>query len=124
MRPLLKNKAPELLTRIDQAIDGELLSVVMNHPQSFTVELSVQDKNRGYDWINIAFEIEGVIDAKLVDENKLSHVDLSDGVSLLYEDGVVLLAVGQYKTIESAKNAILFLAGTTLKYEERPFKSA
>ena len=123
MTPLLKNKSPELLTRIDHATDGELISVVMNNPQNFTIELSVQDKNRGYDWINIAFEMGGVIDAKLVDESKLSHVDMSDGVSLVYEDGVALLAVGQYKTVESAKSSILFLEGTTIKYEERPFKS-
>ena len=124
MTPLLKNKAPELLTRIDNATDSELISIVMNNPQNFTVELSVQDKNRGYDWINIAFEIDGVMDAKLIDENKLSHVDLSEGISLLFEEGITLLAIGKYKSIQSAKDAMLFLVGTTIKYEERPFKSA
>ena len=123
MKPLNSNKASELLTRIDNAIDGELISVVMNNPQSFTVEFSVQDKNRGYDWINIAFEVDGVIDAKLIDDSKLSFVDLSDGISLIYEEGKLLLAVGSYNTLQSAKSATLYLEGTTLKYEERPFKS-
>ena len=123
MKPLLKNKSTELLTRIDKAIDGELISVVMNNPQSFTVEFSVQDKNRGYDWINIAFEVDGVIDAKLIEDSKIAFVDMSDGISLIYEEGIVLLAVGNYNTLQSAKSATLYLEGTTIKYEERPFKS-
>jgi len=124
LRPLLKNKSPELLTRIDNATDGELISVVMNNPQNFTVELSVQDKNRGYDWINIAFEIEGIVDAKLVEEHKLTFIDMTEGISLLYEEGLALLAIGKYNTLQSAKGATIFLEGTTIKYEERPFKSA
>ena len=123
MKPLNTNQLPELLTRIDNAIDGELISVVMNNPQSFTVEFSVQDKNRGYDWINIAFEIEGVMDAKLIEESNISFVDMSDGISLIYEEGMVLLGIGNYNTLQSAKSAMLYLVGSTLKYEERPFKS-
>ncbi len=123
MKPLNTNQLPELLTRIDNAIDGELISVIMNNPQSFTVEFSVQDKNRGYDWINIAFEIEGVMDAKLIEESNISFVDMSDGISLIYEEGMVLLGIGNYNTLQSAKSAMLYLVGSTLKYEERPFKS-
>ena len=123
MKPLNSNKASELLTRIDNAIDGELISVVMNNPQSFTVEFSVQDKNRGYDWINIAFEVDGVIDAKLIEDSNLSFVDMSDGISLIYKEDMALLAIGNYNTLQSAKSATLYLEGVTLKYEERPFKS-
>ncbi len=124
MNPLLTNKTPELLKRIDNAIDGELISLTMNNPQNFTVELSVQDKNRGYDWINIAFEVDGLSDAKLVEDTKLSFVDLSEGITILYKEGLVLFAIGKYGSSESCKDAVLFLEGTTIKYEERPFRSA
>lgn len=121
MKPLLPNSLKELLSRIDYATGGELVSVVMNDPQSFTIELSVQDKNRGFDWINIAFEIEGVFDARLIDEQKLSLVDMNDGISLLFEDGIYGLGVGSYKNTAALKSASLYLLGNSMKYEERPF---
>ena len=123
MTPLLPNKIPELLTRIDNAIDGELFSVTMNTPQNFTIELSVQDKNRGYDWINIAFEIDGVIDATLIDDTKLSLVNMSEGISLTYNDGIFGVGVGAYNSVDALKSATLYLLGNALKYEERPFKN-
>ena len=123
MKPLLPKQIPELLTRIDHAIDGELRSIIMNHPQSFTVELSVQDKNRGYDWINIAFEVDGIVDARLIDEEKLELVDMSEGLSILIEEGTFSLAIGKYKRLETLKDATLYLIGSSIKYEERPFSS-
>ena len=121
MKPLLSNKTKELLTRIDYAIDGEIHSVVMNSPASFTIELSVQDRNRGNDWINIAFEIDGVSDARLVEDNKLPFVDMSEGITIVFEGGVCALAIGKYSSIEALKDATLYLTGSTVKYEERPF---
>jgi len=122
MKPLLPNKTPELLTRIDNAVDGELYAVTMNSPLNFTIELSVQDKNRGYDWINIAFEIDGVSDARLIEDEKLSLVDMSEGVSVVFENGTCAIAVGSYSSIASIQSATLYLLGKTIKYEERPFK--
>ena len=123
MKPLLANKSPELLTRIDTAIDGELYAVTMNSPLNFTIELSVQDKNRGYDWINIAFEVDGVSDARLIEDDKLSLVDMSEGISVVFEEGVCAIGIGDYKTIASIKSAALYLIGSSLKYEELPFKN-
>lgn len=123
MNPLYKNSLPTLLTRIDNAIDGELRSVAMNSPLNFTLELSVQDRNRGNDWINIAFEIDGVSDARLIEDNKLPFVDMSEGISIVFEDGVYGLATGSYSSIEALKDATLYLIGSSMKYEERPFGS-
>ena len=123
MKPLLANKTTELLTRIDNAIDGELYSVTMNSPLNFTIELSVQDKNRGYDWINIAFEVDGVSDARLIEDEKLSLVDMSEGLSIMFEDETCAIGVGKYNSIESIKNSALYLVGSTIKYEERPFNN-
>ena len=121
MQPLHSNKTKELLTRINNGIDGEIRSVVMNSPTNFTIELSVQDRNRGNDWINMAFEIDGVSDARLVEDNKLPFVDMSEGITIVFEDGTYALAIGKYSSIEALKDATLYLTGSSLKYEERPF---
>ncbi len=121
MKPLLVNKTPELLSRIDSAIDGEIHSVVMNSATNFTIELSVQDRNRGNDWINIAFEIDGVSDARLIEDNKLPFVDVSEGITIAFEGGVCAFAIGKYSSIEALRDATLYLLGTSIKYEERPF---
>ena len=123
MKPLLVNKAPELLTRIDNAIDGELFTVTMNSPLNFTIELSVQDKNRGYDWINIAFEVDGVSDAHLIEDKKLSLVDMSEGISIVFEDESCAIGIGNYNSLDAIPSASLYLVGSSLKYEERPFNS-
>ena len=121
MQPLHSNKTKELLTRINNGIDGEIRSVIMNSPTNFTIELSVQDRNRGNDWINMAFEIDGVSDARLVEDNKLPFVDMSEGITIVFEDGTCALAIGKYSSIETLKDATLYLTGSSLKYEERPF---
>ena len=121
MKPLLSNKTTELLTRIDKAIDGELYAVTMNSPLNFTIELSVQDQNRGHDWINIAFEVDGISDARLIEDEKLSLVDMSEGISIVFEGATCAVGVGNYNSVESIKSATLYLIGSSLKYEERPF---
>ncbi len=123
MKPLLATKTDELLTRIDHAVGGELRSVVMNSPLNFTIELSVQDANRGHDWINIAFEIDGVNNARLIDDEKLPFVDMSDGISVIFENGSCAVAVGEYRSIEAMESAVLFLEGSSIKYEERLFNN-
>jgi hypothetical protein len=123
MKPLLPNKTKELLTRIDNAIDGEIRSVVMNSPTNFTIELSVQDRNRGNDWINMAFEVDGVRNAALIEDSKLGLIDMSEGISIVFEDGTCGLAIGEYSSMEALKDAKLYLTGSSLKYEERPFSS-
>ena len=121
MRPILAKQLTNLLDRIDHAIDAELISVTMNHPHSFIVELSVQDKNRGYDWINIAFEVDGIMDANLLVNDKLSMVDMSEGITVLFEAGHYAFGVGHYKNIAALKSATFYLIGNSLKYEERSF---
>ena len=121
MKPLLSNKTTELLTRIDKAIDGELYAVTMNSPLNFTIELYVQDQNRGHDWINIAFEVDGISDARLIEDEKLSLVDMSEGISIVFEDTTCAVGVGNYNSVESIKSETLYLIGSSLKYEERPF---
>jgi len=121
MRPLTPSSASDLSERIENAKDGELRSIVMQDPTTFTVTFSVQDKSRGFDWINIAFEMCGVHDARLLDDKKLSFVDMSDGVSLLFEEGDCGLLFGAYHSLDSTDDAMMYLIGKSIKYEELPF---
>lgn len=117
MKPLeTKEQILTLLDRIDYAKGAQNLHVIVLSATSIELQLSVQDANRGYDWIDIAFRVDGVSDARLLDENRLVHVDMSDGVSL--DSGAI--AIGNYSSRNGYTNSPLYITGETLKYEERP----
>ena len=121
MKPLTTANVDDLLDRIFDAEGGILRAITMNGPTTCTVTLSVQDENRGNDWINIAFEMSGVTDARLIDDAKFGLVDMDDGVSILYEDKTVSFSFGDYGSVEASKASIVYLVGTSIKYEEQPF---
>ncbi len=121
MRPLISSSASILLERIEHTKGGELRSIIMQDPTTFTLTFSVQDRNRGFDWINIAFEISGIYDARLIDDKKLAFVDMSDGVSILFEDSECGLLFGDYRSLDSAADSVIYMLGDSIKYEELPF---
>jgi len=98
-----------------------LRSLTLNGPTSASVTLSVQDKQRGFDWIDMTFEMNGLSDAKLVDDGKLGFVDTDDGVTIVFERGLWGFGVGRYGSLEALKSAPLYLIGASLKYAEAPF---
>lgn len=121
MRPLTASNTSTLIERIDHAKDGELRSIIMKDPTTFTVTFSVQDKNRGFDWINLALEVSSVHDARLIDDSKFNFVDMSDGVSILFEGDDCGLVFGSYNSLTSANDSVMYLIGKSIKYEELPF---
>ncbi len=109
------------MERIEDVKGGELRSIVMKDPTTFTLTFSVQDKNRGFDWLNIAFEISGIYDARLIDDKKLAFVDMSDGVSIVFEDSECGFLFGDYRSLDSAADSMMYILGDSIKYEELPF---
>lgn len=121
MRPLIPTSAPALLERIENAKGGELRSIIMQDPTTCLLTFSVQDKNRGYDWINVTFEISGVHDARLLEEERLKHVDMSDGVSVLFDGEACGILFGSYNRLTAHDDATMYVLGTSMKYLELPF---
>ena len=121
MKPLLKNSSSALLERIENARGGELRSITMIDPTTFKLTFSVQDKNRGFDWINIAFEISGVHEARLIDDSKFAFVDMSDGITVVFENGECAVIFGAYASMENINDAVMYMIGKSIKYEELPF---
>lgn len=93
----------------------------MKDPLTCVLTFSVQDKNRGFDWINIVFEINGVHDARLLEDDKLAHIDMRDGVSILFEEGGCGLLFGEYNRLAAHDDAVVYILGTAMKYQELPF---
>ena len=119
MKPL--TNASTLLDRIDHAIDGMIRSVTIQSPSVITITLSVQDKGREYDWINIAFEVSGIMDVQLVDESKLSFLDISEGISIIMDGHQAGIGIGRSSNINNLKDLPLYLLGDSIKYEELNF---
>jgi len=67
VKPL--STAPAASTLLERILHGEgamLRSLAVKGPTSAALTLSVQDKQRGFDWIDITFELQGLNDARLV----------------------------------------------------------
>ena len=123
MKPLSAGAVAALLERIQNGEGAMLRSVHVADPQTIALRLSVQDKQRGFDWIDMVFELHGIRDAVLVDETKLERLDTADGITVCYENGEWGVGIGRYRSLESLRSAPLFLVGSSLKYEEAPFSA-
>ena len=122
VKPIFDQKSADTLTeRILNAEGAMLRSLQLNGPTTAALTLCVQDKQRGFDWIDIVFEISGMHDARLVDDNKLEMIDTDEGLTVVFGSGSVGLGVGSYRSLEALKSAPLYLVGTSIKYEEAPF---
>ncbi len=121
MKPLLAKDIKPLLARFNNFADAELRSIEIISPTIIKITLAGQDSARGFDWLTICFEFSGVLDAKLLENSKLSLVDMSDGINIVYEDGNFVFGIGNYKNLTNIKNSVCFLISSALKYEEGAF---
>lgn len=121
MKPLLAKDIKPLLARFSNFTDGELRSIEIISPAIIKITLAGQDRARGFDWLTISFEFSGVVDAKLLENSKLSLIDMSGGINVVWEDGNFAFGVGEYRNISNIKNSICFLISSALKYEEGAF---
>ena len=106
-KPLTNTK--EFLKRFNNFKDGEFRSIEIISPTTIIITLAGQDEARGFDWISVKLELNGINDARLIDNTKLSLVDMGDGISIVAAENRYILAISKYNTI------------STIKYEEKSF---
>jgi hypothetical protein len=119
IKPLNAQSLHALCQRIDYARHGEIRSLTPLASTSIEIRFSVQDKARGFDWIEVAFVIEGVNDAKLVSDNVLRMLSMDEGITVEVDNTKAALAIGNYKG--RIEDAPLYIVGATIGYEEREF---
>ena len=121
VKPLNAQALTALSVRIDHAKHGEIRSITPLSPASIEIRFSVQDIARGYDWIDIAFRVEGVSDAKLASDNVLKSLDMSEGLTIEVSTNICGLAIGRYEG--RLNEAPLYILGASMGYEELPFSA-
>jgi hypothetical protein len=119
VKPLNASALKALLDRIENAHHGEIRSLTPLSSSSIEIRFSVQDVARGYDWIDVAFRLDGVSDAKLVSDNVLRSLDMSEGITVELTPNSVALAIGEYGG--RPQEAPLYIIGASIGYEELPF---
>lgn len=119
MKPI--TNAKEFLKRFDSFKGGEIRSIKILSPTAMLVTLAGQDSARAFDWITIDLEFSGVSDARLLDDTKLSLIDMDDGLSIVYENNKFAFSVGECYNISTTKNSSCYIIGNSLKYSEGAF---
>lgn len=119
VKPLSTQSLKALCERIDYARNGEIHSLTPLSPTSIEIRFSVQDKARGFDWIDISFVIDGVSDAKLVGDNVLRMLSLDEGITIEIDNTKTALAIGDYKG--RIEDAPMYIIGKSLGYEEHTY---
>ena len=110
------------LKRFQNFKDAEFRSIEILSPTDIKLTFGIQDASREFDWITLVLEFSGVCEAKLVDQDKLSFIDMSDGATLLKEnDGKFAFGISECYNINSIKTSVCYIIATGLKYYESEF---
>ena len=111
MKPLLQKDIAAFMQRFENFSDAEFRSVEILSPTNIKTTFALQDAGRAFDWISITLEFNDIIDAALVADAQVGLIDMSEGVTLSYDDSFTF----------QVNNATFFIKAKTLKYEEGNF---
>ncbi len=109
------------LERFDNFKDAQFRSLEVISPLHVKLILAVQDKSRDFDWITLELDFTDVTDARLLEQNKLQFIDMSDGAGLLHVNKEFAFGIGACYNIQAIKNSTLYIISKHLKYKEGQF---
>lgn len=121
MKPLLQTQLKTFLERFNYFRDAEFRSIDIISATNITLTFALQDSARAFDWISITLNFYGVSDAKLVDDTRVSFIDMSEGITLLFDENRFAFAAGECYNIPTLKNSSIYLIADNIKYEEGQF---
>jgi hypothetical protein len=121
MKPLLAKELENFLKRFNYFIDAEFRHIEIISPTTIALTLATQDEARAFDWVSITLQFDGVQDARLIENSKLNFIDMSDGISLIYEEKLFAFGIGKCNNLSSIKNSTCQIVSLNLKYKESNF---
>jgi len=121
MKPLTLKELPSFVSRFSHFEDAEFRSLDIISPLQVKITLAVQDSARAHDWITITLEFNGISDARLLENNRLSIVDMSDGANIIKDENLFAFGIGECYNIATIKSSSCYIIASSLKYEEGQF---
>ncbi|WP_415397104.1 hypothetical protein [Sulfurimonas sp. CS5] len=121
MRPILSKELPIFIKRFGNFIDAEIRCVEIISQTTIKVIIACQDEARAFDWVTLDLEFSSISDAKLLDNSKLSLLDTSSGMNILYANNNFHFCIGNYNSESGIKNAVSYIISSNIKYEENSF---
>ena len=118
MKPLIHTELTDFLYRFESFANSELNEIDIISPTSIKLMISTQDRQRSFDWIGLDFLFDEVVEANLIENEKLKHVDMDDGLSIIHENGLFYFMIGNFKTASGTKDALCYIISKSLKYQE------
>jgi len=109
------------LKRFENFKDAEFSSIEILSPTDMRFTFKVQDSAREFDWITLVLEFSGIKDARVIDDTKLKHIDMSNGVSLIDNAGTFAFGISECYNISSIKSSVCYIIASGLKYYESQF---
>ena len=121
MKPLLQTQLKEFNKRFNNFQDAEFREVKILSANEIELTLALQDANRDFDWITLTLSFSEVVDARLIDEEKLHLLDMSEGAVLIYDENMFAFGIGACYNISTIKNTSFYVLSKSLKYKEGSF---
>ncbi len=118
MKPLLVSSLADFLIRFENFQSSELYDIDIISPASIQIFVNVQDGQRSFDWIGLNFLFEEVVEANLIENEKLKFLDMDDGLSIIYKNGLFYFMIGDYHTPNGTKSASCYIIARSLKFQE------
>jgi len=119
MKPLTNIKG--FLDRFCNFYDGEFRHVDVISPTTISITLTTQDKAKEFDWVSVTLEFSGVSDARLLENDKLNLVDMSEGISIIKENNLFYFGIARCENISSIKTSTCHIESSSLKYKQEAF---
>ncbi len=116
MKPLTNTK--KFLERFNNFKDGEFRSIEVISPTIILITFAGQDSSRDFDWLSVKLEFNSVSDARILENDKLSLIDMSDGISIINKDNIFAFGIGECYNISDIKTSTCHIECLNIKYEE------
>jgi len=109
------------LERFNHFKDADFRSIEIISPTNIKLTFAVQDAARAHDWITLTLDFNAVCDTRLLADNRLGLVDMSDGISLIKDENSFAFGLGECYNISTIKTAPLYIIASSLRYKEGLF---
>lgn len=85
---------------------------------SLLLTFTVQDDD-GEDTDKVSFQLDGVNEARLIENNVLSYLDMTDGISIIKYSDIIAFSIGKSNDdLLAIKNTPLYVIASDIKHSQ------